>query len=312
MVGIPNYSPDNTCETMIHTVNTNLDESSLKQLADQFILYKKTEGFSFSTLTQLHFHIDSREKHEGMYVVSAAIEFLILALDILDDLQDEDVDDKPWTQISSAVSMNLSTAFLTMSMKLIQEAPFDRGGSTIALQVLHEQVIQAVNGQHVDLQSLSSNEEEFMTMMRNKSGSLMACTCMLGAAFHHAEHLPTIRLYAESFGVAAQLVNDLQDLVRFDAKNDLINKKWTLPVFMLMKESGTEAGWIRDYYEGKVDQDFITQRKQSLFDWVAQSPVIPYTQVLVRKYQRKALHEMETLQVSQEWKTYMGKVIEDL
>ena len=312
MVRIPNYSPDRLLKTMIHTVNANLDESSLNHLAEQFIIYKKTEGFSFSTLTQLHFHIDSSEKHEGMYDISAAIEFLILALDILDDLQDEDADDKPWTQVSSAASMNLSTGFLMMSMKLIQEAPFQRDISTMALQSLHDQVLQAVRGQHVDLCSSSSTEEEFLTMMKNKSGSLMACACMIGAAFQDSQELSVIRLYSESFGVAAQLGNDLQDLLRFDAKNDLINKKWTLPVFMLMKESGVEAGWIRDYYEGRVDQEFITERKQPLFDWVAHSPIIPYIQVLVRKYQRKAIGELELLQVSQEWKRYMEKVIEDL
>lgn len=309
---IPSYSPDRLYRTMADAVNTHLNEAGLVQLGERFISYKKAEGFSFSPLTQMHFHIQSSKKNDGVYVLSAAIEFLILALDILDDLQDEDAEDKPWSQVSSSSSMNVSTGFLMLSMQLIQHAPFQKEMSMDALQALQQQILQAVNGQHADLNETASTEEEFLTMIRRKSGSLMACACMVGAAFQESEDLEGIRLYAESFGIAAQLVNDLQDIVRFDFKNDLINKKWTLPVFLLLQQSGEEAAWIRDYYEGRVDQSFITDRKQPLFEWVSRSAVIPYIQVLIRKYQRQASRELDMFQAGQEWKEQMGKRIEDL
>ncbi|WP_027956218.1 polyprenyl synthetase family protein [Halobacillus kuroshimensis] len=308
----PGYSPDHLYSMMVQAVKTHMNEAGLARLAERFISYKKAEGFSFSPLTQLHFHIHSREKQEGVYVLSAAIEFLILALDILDDLQDEDAGDKPWSQVSSASSMNISTGFLMLSMQLMQASPFQKETSSDALQAMHQQVLQAVNGQHADLNESASTEEEFLRMIKRKSGSLMACACMAGAAFCENEDLSGIRLYAESFGIAAQLVNDLQDIVRFDSKNDLINKKWTLPVFLLLQERSEEAGWIRDYYEGRVDGSFITDRKQPLFEWVSRSAVIPYIQVLIRKHQRQASRKLDMFQAGQEWKEQMRKRIEDL
>ncbi|MGY4691433.1 polyprenyl synthetase family protein [Salibacterium sp. K-3] len=314
MEKVPDYSFHQTKDVMLEMVNTYLNDHDLKENAAQFIFYKMKEGFLFSELTQLHYHIDKCEKSYGMFHVSAAVEFLMLALDILDDLQDQDDDEKPWSTFPFSTSMNLSTGFLTLSMLVLKQAPYDDNLKSFALQYLYQQVLQAVKGQHQDLEHLYHTEDEFLQMIKYKSGSLMACSTLIGAVFcqTNQNELALIQEYSENLGVTAQLANDLDGLLRLDTKNDLLQKQWTLPIMLLSKESGEQARWIQDYYAGNVDQAFMAEREESLFHWIHDSPVILYMRVLKRVYQRKAIDKMKELRVSQGWKNRMQEYIEQV
>ncbi|SFQ26353.1 polyprenyl synthetase family protein [Salibacterium halotolerans] len=314
MEEIPTYSFHQTKDVMLEMVSMHLNDDDLKEKADHFIMYKVKEGFLFSELTQLHYHIDNGEKSLGMFHVSAAVEFLMLALDILDDLQDQDDTEKPWSVFPSSTSMNLSTGFLTLSMLVLKQAPYEENLKSCAFQYLYQQVLQAVKGQHQDLKHLYHTEDNFLQMIKHKSGSLMACSTLIGAVFRRTtqDELAVIQDYSENLGVTAQLANDMHGLLRMDTKNDLLQKQWTLPIMLLSKESGEQARWIQNYYEGKVDQAFMAEREESLFQWIHQSPVILYVQVLKRVYQRKTIDKMKELQVSQEWKNRMQSYIEQV
>ncbi|MBM7572982.1 polyprenyl synthetase family protein [Aquibacillus albus] len=312
MVLIPKYSPDEITEVMLRVVNIHLDDNDLKENAIPFILYKREEGFSFSELTQIHYHMDNDEKSPGMLPVSAAVEFLILALDILDDLQDQDDMEKPWSKTPFSTSMNISTGFLMLSVLILEQAPYEEKLKSTALQHLHGQVLQAVKGQHQDLKRSNTIEEDFLRMIEDKSGSLMACSTLIGATLNHSTQQETIRDYSRSFGVTAQLANDINGLLRLDTKNDLLQKQWTLPIMLLSKEKDEKAQWIRDYYNNKVNQKFLVEREESLFQWIHQSPVISYVRIIKRLYQRKAIDRMRDLHVSQEWKSCMEEYLEHL
>ncbi|UOQ84279.1 class 1 isoprenoid biosynthesis enzyme [Gracilibacillus salinarum] len=293
-------------------MNAYLDNDNLKEYAISYILYKNQEGFSFSSLTQFHYHMVVDDKSKGIVHASAAIEFLMLALDILDDLQDQDDKEKPWSLVSLSTSMNISTGFLMLSTLVLRQSRFENELKIEALQYLDEQVLRAVEGQHKDLQCSCATEEEFVSMMKEKSGSLMACATLVGATLQCTTQHEIIRDYSENFGVAAQLANDIEGLLRLDTKNDLLHKQWTLPIMLLAKESDREADWIRAYYAGKVDKEFMVQREEELFQWIYHSPVVSYVKVLKRLYQRKALERMLDLQVSQAWKDGMQEYIEHI
>ncbi|MFZ4452731.1 polyprenyl synthetase family protein [Salibacterium aidingense] len=314
MEKIPNYSFRQTTDVMLEMVNTHLDDHDLREKAALFIMYKMKEGFLFSELTQLHYHIDKCEKSHGMFHVSAAVEFLILALDILDDLQDQDDTEKPWSTFPFSTSMNLSTGFLTLSTLVLKQAPYGDNLKSSALQRLYQQVLQAVKGQHQDLNHLYQTEDDFLRMIKYKSGSLMACSTLIGAILCQStrDELAIIQEYSESLGVTAQLANDIDGLLRMDTKNDLLQKQWTLPIMLLSKENSEQAQWIQDYYAKNVDQAFMVEREESLFQWIHQSSVLLYMRVLKRVYQRKAIDKMNELQVSQGWKSRMQEYIEQV
>ncbi|WP_163536209.1 class 1 isoprenoid biosynthesis enzyme [Gracilibacillus sp. YIM 98692] len=289
-----------------------MDDNDLQEHAISYILYKRQEGFSFSSLTQFHYHMDDEEKCKGIVHASAAVEFLMLALDILDDLQDQDDKEKPWSMNSFSTSMNISTGFLMLSKLVLRQSRFDDDLKLEALQYVDEQVLRAVKGQHQDLQSSCATEKEFLCMMKEKSGSLMVCATLIGAILQRSTQKEIIKDYSESFGMAAQLANDIDGLLRLDVKNDLLHKQWTLPILLLTKERDQEADWIRDYYAGKVDKAFMVKREEVLFRWIHHSPVVSYVKVLKRFYQRKALDRMLDLQVRQEWKHDMREYIEKI
>ncbi|MDQ0300148.1 competence protein ComQ [Salibacterium salarium] len=314
MEQIPYYSSQEITEVMLQMVNTHLDDEDLRENAALFIMYKMKEGFLFSELTQLHYHLEESEKSHGMFHVSAAVEFLILALDMLDDLQDQDDMDKPWSTFPFSTSMNLSTGFFTLSMLVLKQAPYGDDLKSAALHHLYHQVLRAVKGQHQDLKHVYDTEDDFLRMIKYKSGSLMTCSTLIGATLRETtkDQLAIIQEYSESLGVTAQLANDIHGLLRMDTKNDLLQKQWTLPIMLLSKENDEQAQWIQDYYAGNIDQAFMMEKEESLFQWIHQSPVLLYVRVLKRVYQRSAIYKMNELHVSQEWKDCMREYIEQV
>ncbi len=278
---------------MRSAAENHFTEHELKQLTLDFIQFKKTEGFSFGQLTKMHYEMFGGLQHEDIDQACAAVETMILALDIFDDLQDQDATDKPWCSISQAISMNIATGILMLSTKMMEETPFDRKWD--AVRYINHQVLKAVQGQHLDLQQKIQNEEDYVKMAHDKSGSLMACACLVGVALATTDYHDVVQEYATNFGIAAQIQNDIQDVLRGDTKNDLLYKKRTLPILKLLEENHEQANLARDFYNGDVDQACMYDNKIKLLDWIRNSSSITYVQVLKRVFQRKTIQQIEEL-----------------
>ncbi|MCA0971395.1 polyprenyl synthetase family protein [Halobacillus litoralis] len=304
---VPSYSVETLTSRMIHAVNSCWHQSDLSERLEQWIAFKREEGFSFSRLTQLHFHMYQKEESEHVLHLSASVELMMLALDVMDDLQDQDNMNQPWMDEPS-VSMNMATGLLFLSLDELRHTSCQPA----IYQMVHKQVLQAVHGQHRDLMGRAASEEAFLDVIKNKSGALMAFAALVGAGAVTSKDHELIRIYMEDFGVAAQLANDLHDLLRMDEKNDLLNRKWTLATMLLTEEKGEENFRIKEYYEGRMSPDFLIEEKESLFDWVGQSTVIPYMKVMIRFYQRKALNTLYTLNVDPSAKEEMKRTIHQL
>ena len=278
---------------MRSAVENHFSEQELKQRTLDFIEFKKTEGFSFGQLTKVHYEMFGGLQHEDINQACAAVETMILALDIFDDLQDQDATDKPWCSSGQAISMNIATGILMLSLKMMEDSSFDRKWD--AIRYINHQVLKAVQGQHLDLQQKMQNEEDYVKMAHDKSGSLMACACLVGVALATPDYHDAVKEYATNFGIAAQIQNDIQDVLRGDMKNDLLYKKQTLPILKLLEENHEQANLARDYYKGKVEPYFMYENKIKLLDWIRSSSSITYVQVLKRVYQRKAIQQIEEL-----------------
>jgi competence protein ComQ len=86
-----------------------LTEALLKHTLS-FIEYKIKESCPFADLVVLHYQMFGGES-EDIYQAAASIELMILALDIFDDIQDQDNPSVPWSQIESALSTNIAIGF---------------------------------------------------------------------------------------------------------------------------------------------------------------------------------------------------------
>ena len=72
-----------------------------------------------------------------------------------------------------------------------------------------------------------------------------------------------IETYAKYIGLIGQINNDLEDIKIWNQKNDLLNKKYSLPIIYLMNCEDEKAQMIRDYYQNKVNKEDIIKNQES-------------------------------------------------
>ena len=196
---------------------------------------------------------------EEIYSIAAAVEMLILSFDILDDFEDDDCSDKPWLT-EPKLALNATTALPFLSLSVIQNSSFknkDKG-----LSLLMEYALKSVHGQHKDLLNSCKTESDYIEMSIEKSGSLVALVCVVGAVLATDDYPVTIETYANDIGLIGQINNDLSDIKSWNLKNDLLNKKYSLPIIYLMNCEDENAQLIRDYYQNKVNKEEIIKNQE--------------------------------------------------
>jgi geranylgeranyl pyrophosphate synthase len=179
-----------------------------------------------------------------------AVECLVCAIDILDDLVDDD--QTPLLQaVGEARAINAAAALLALAQQaILTVAPGARAPAAEPLALLGE--LQAASlaclaGQQSDLlaeaQPLSAyGREDCLALAAAKAGSLMRLACRLGALVAGASP-PLCELFSrlgELLGIAGQLDNDCHDLhaslapppALSQPKSDLRRGKKTLPLVL--------------------------------------------------------------------------------
>lgn len=164
--------------------------------------------------------------------VAAASEIFMVALDLLDDL--EDGEETPLHgNLGEAGVLNVATGLLLLAQHGLLALP----DGAYAARLLVDAGLQACGGQHQDLTAADLGApftlEQALGVTAEKSASLVAVVCRLGAVAGGATE-PAQELYARfgrSLGIAAQLANDLTAL-QPDArdKTDIALARPTLPL----------------------------------------------------------------------------------
>lgn len=180
--------------------------------------------------------------------VAAAVEVLIAALDVLDEVEDGD-QSSFIEKFGTPRALNASTALLFFSQKLLMQLPVD-GIDPAMLPRFFNTVssfgLAATAGQDQDLSTTASQSislENALRICSGKSGSLAACACALGSLLGTIDEEST-KLFAEfggHFGTMLQLSNDLHDAHNDTAKSDLRQKKPTLPLVYFERSNADDA-----------------------------------------------------------------------
>ena len=182
------------------------------------------------------------------YNVAIAVECLICALDLLDDVEDED--QTPIVQhLGAARVLNVSTALLLIAQKsllLLTEYGISAERIISLTSLLQEATLAAAAGQHEDIvgeqQEITNyTTEDCIRIARGKAGSLMRLACVVGGIFIEADSYTLLLLaeLGELLGIAHQLDNDSHDLYTIlhtqkqdMIKSDLERQKKTLPIVL--------------------------------------------------------------------------------
>jgi competence protein ComQ len=294
-------------QVMLKLVDDYFPVEGLKNLISGFVTFKMQGHFPFGQLTILHYRMFAGQSQD-IFHAAAAVELMILSLDIFDDLQDQDNFSVPWNKIDQAISMNIATGLLMLSAKALDQTSFDLNRKVKASDYLNTQVLKAVNGQHTDLVDSLESEEDYIQMVRKKSGSLMASACLVGTALAGEQHHDSVNKYGEYIGIIAQLKNDINDICRW-GKNDLINKKKTLPTLYLLNNQQPQYQFAKDYFNGKLREEDLVKHKAEIQDLIEKSGAIEYTRVIIRINQLKVFEVLEIMGVKQEWKEKLIKYV---
>ena len=281
-------------KSIYHIVNEYLDQNDLKELIKQFVDFQSEKGFPFGELLILHYRMFNGVDTEEIYSIAAAVEMLILSFDILDDFEDADCSDKPWlTEPKLALNVTMTLPFLSLSA--IGNTHFKNKDKSHTL--LMKYPLKSVQGQHKDLLNSCQNESDYIEMSVEKSGSLVALVCEVGAVLATDDDPVTIETYAKYIGLIGQINNDLEDIKNWNQKNDLLNKKYSLPIIYLLNCEDEKVQTISDYYQNKVIKEDIIKNHESIYKKFVETGAITYTEVIKRIYQNKVLAQLKGLNI---------------
>lgn len=146
------------------------------------------------------------------------------------------------------------------------------------------------------------SEEDYIQMVRGKSGSLMASACLLGTILTSDKHHEIVSKYGEHIGIIAQIRNDIKDTCRWDEKDDLINKRKTLLTLYLLKNSRPQYQFVKDYFSGKLNKEELIQSKEEIQELIQKSGVFEYTRVIMKVNQQKAIELIDKIGIENKWK----------
>jgi octaprenyl-diphosphate synthase len=153
-------------------------------------------------------------------------------------------------------------------------------------------------------QDLSTDEEQYMEVIKRKTAYLIRAACQIGALLARApeDQVDALVHYGYHLGVAFQLVDDLLDYMA-DAQvlgkgtgTDLAEGKLTLPIIYALKRSTVED---RQRMETIIQQGTFTKDEfDSVLQLVAEYGGIEYTRKRVREHIDQAKAYLQIFDVS--------------
>ncbi|WP_168119772.1 polyprenyl synthetase family protein [Paenibacillus sp. HB172176] len=296
-------------ETMKDCVRQWFTAEPLTIYSLMFIEEKLKESMMFGSLTLVHYHMfDGEGANE--FETAAAVEMFILASDILDDLEDADMPHKPWMLVPQSIAMHVAVSLLTLSQQVLLDSVREDERKIRMIQMMNKQLLHSANGQMLDIVNSSADEKAYLEMVEQKSAALIVFACMAGVmAAGHLWH-PIVANYAAELGMSAQLRNDLRDLLRWDEKNDFLQRKRTLLTLFLIEELQEEDHWISHYFHNGEAEDLFDHRKEDFIEACKKTGTILYGSVMSRMHYDRFLELLEEVRPDNPWKEQLLQIID--
>lgn len=263
---------------------------------------KSVEERPFGTLCVLHFESFSQEENLEIYLVAAAIEMLILSLDIVDDLQDQD-SQEIWMKNPSH-SLNTVLYMLHKCMLVILKTSFKHKHQ--ALEIICKYVMRSVNGQQLDLQNEGKKEEIYLKMIEDKSGSLTTLSCLTGKVLADGHIDDHCIAYSMTLGAIQQMNNDMRCLKTWDEKNDFLNGRFSLPILYILNKYSFFTEYLMDVYKCKGKLFIPYSNPVDIFN---NSLAFQYSNIVKKNYQNKAKQALEMVSLPKSTKEYILKYL---
>jgi len=164
------------------------------------------------------------------------------------------------------------------------------------LKIVSDAVREMSEGELLQIskaRKLDITEEVYYTIIRQKTASLIASCCAVGAATAGAdkENIEKLRLFGEKVGMAFQIKDDLfdygEDVVGKPVGIDIKEKKMTLPlIYALNKASWVEKKKIIYLIRNKSENK---KTVNEIIEFVKNSGGLEYSQNIMNNFYQEAL-----------------------
>lgn len=288
-------------ESMLLLVKQNSKHDKIVETIFNFIDFKEKEGFRFGDLVLFHYELFGGKGNE-INQIAAGMEMIILAIDIFDDLVDLDNQDPPWMKVETTTATHIALTLLTISQLAIDESFFDDKVKLEARKMFNKHIVRCISGQQWDAKNEIHNESDYLVVTKEKSGSLISSACLLGSIFAKYSQPQIVKEYAEHFGIAVQIANDIRDIQRVDSKNDFLHKKKTLAVLYLLNNADAEFDELKRFYKGDIPIDRIKSKQKEIVALIKQSGAIEYAKVIMQLEINKSKKIINAMDISEDLK----------
>ncbi|WP_138755748.1 polyprenyl synthetase family protein [Paenibacillus sinopodophylli] len=282
----------------------------LARFAERYIKDKLNESLRFGQLTVIHYRMFGGQG-DSAYKVAAAVELFILASDILDDLQDQDAPGKPWMQDPLPIALHVATALLTLSQQAMLDGAAGTETKIGLVALMNDRLLRSANGQMLDILNEMQDEQAYLEVIKQKSGSLLQFACMAGVMAAGLPWNDTVAEYAIEIGIAAQIQNDLRDLLRWDEKSDFLQRKRTLLTLYLIEGEAEEDQWIKHYFECRLSTEDVAMKRDLFFETCERTGAILYGSVMSRMHYNRFEELVDSFEQISAWKSTLLDLVND-
>jgi geranylgeranyl pyrophosphate synthase len=230
--------------------------------------------------------------YEQALPAAAALQLLMAAGDVFDDIEDADSSESLSARYGPAIAINVANTLITMGEAAITRLKARGVEDYIivqAMDVVNSYCITACAGQHLDLSLASKmdiSEDIYVRVTGMKSASQVECACHIGAllATANQEFINTFTIFGHNLGMAAQITNDILGVTR---GSDILKHKITLPVIYVLTQRGGKARNQLELTFSKQSEPMLdaTQIRDLLF----RTGAIHYAMIKMESYKQRAL-----------------------
>lgn len=233
--------------------------------------------------------------NESTYRAAALVELLHTATLVHDDVVDESLERRGFFSINAIWKNKIAVLVgdYLLSKGLLLSTTYD---DFEHLHILSEAVKQMSEGELLQIEKarkLNLKEDIYFEIIRNKTASLLASACAIGAysTSKDKEISGRMKLFGEKVGIAFQIKDDLFDYGNEDigkpTGNDIKEKKLTLPLIYTLNKIDIQERRKLIYIIKNENRD--SSKIKVVLDTVVRSGGIVYAASKMSQYRDEAL-----------------------
>lgn len=233
--------------------------------------------------------------YERALPAASAIQFLMAAGDVFDDIEDADTPDSLSARYGTALANNAATTLLILAEKALTglgARGVDAGTIVAVMDAVNSFYCIACAGQHLDLAHASETaipEDLYLDVIEMKSASQIECACHAGALLAGAgpELVDTFARFGRNLGMAAQITNDINGIV---LGHDIMKGKMTLPAIYALAQTEGDVHHRLEVAFGK--QPGTAPDAATTKDLLVHSGALHYATIKMELYRQRAMDSL--------------------